>query len=393
MYSLLMAVVFALLPEFWELAPADASESDSRIDQCLRYGAGQMKKTAEAISDPLLLPFAAKPDSAWKTSGMYDWRSGFFPGALWYSWEFSRDDALKAAAIRWTEALEPVKDFTRNHDVGFMIFCSYGNAYRLTGDERYREVILQAAKSLITRFNPNVGLIQSWNAGKRWNYPVIVDNMMNLELLFWASKNGGGRELYTIAETHALNTLKHHVRDDGSTFHVVDFEPETGVVRAKNTHQGFSDDSCWSRGQAWGVYGFTMTYRETKNPIFLSAAQRLADYFIAHLPEDHIPYWDFQATDVPGEPRDSSAGSIAASGLLELSALVRDANARDRYRKAALDIISSLCSPAYQTEGTATPAILLHATGSKPHGADVDVALIYGDYYFLEALLRYKKAM
>jgi unsaturated chondroitin disaccharide hydrolase len=386
-------LVLTVLASLWIVFPVFGANQDRQFEQCFRFGIAQLKKTVESVRDPLLLPIAAKPDSAWKNARMYDWRSGFFPGLLWYAYEFSKDEALKEAAITWTEGLEPVKDYTGNHDVGFMIFCSYGNGYRLTKNEAYRQVILQAAKSLVTRYNPKVGLIQSWNANSRWKFPVIVDNMMNLELLFWASKNGGSRELYTIAETHALNTMKNHVRADGSTFHVVDYDPETGAIRAKNTAQGFADDSCWTRGQAWGVYGFTLTYRETKNPEFLKTACRLADYFIAHLPEDKIPYWDFQAPGIPNEPRDSSSGAIAASGMLELSTLVKDKKAAAKYRQAALDILASLCSSRYLAEGTASPAILLHATGAKPHNADVDVSLIYGDYYFLEALLRVKRGI
>lgn len=383
----------ALLLGFSVSARAQAPDFERAVDHALKFGASQLRKSVETVRDPLLLPISAKPDSAWKNGGMYDWRSGFFPGALWYAWESERSDDLKTAAVRWTEGLEPVKDYTGNHDVGFMIYCSYGNGYRLTKDEAYRAVILQTAKSLTTRYNPKVGLIQSWNAGGRWKYPVIVDNMMNLELLFWASKNGGSRDWYDIAVSHARNTAKNHIRPDGSTYHVVDYDPGTGAVRARNTHQGYADDSCWSRGQAWGIYGFTMTYRETGMPEFLQTARRLADYFIARLPEDKVPYWDFQAPGGPDKPRDSSAGAVAASGLLELSTLVGEKAAAAKYRKAALDILASLCSPKYLAEGTASPAILLHATGSKPHNSEVDVSLIYGDYYFLEALLRHKRGM
>ncbi len=375
------------------IAGAQSTDFDRRIDHALQFGVSQLRKSVTVVSDPLLLPIAVQQGSPWKTAGMYDWRSGFFPGVLWYAWEHDRSDDLKAAAERWTEGLEPVKDYTGNHDVGFMIFCSYGNAYRLIKKDSYPAVILQAAKSLATRYNPQVGLIQSWNAGSRWKFPVIVDNMMNLELMFWASKNGGGKELYDIAVTHARNTAKNHIRPDGSTFHVVDYDPESGAIRAKNTHQGYADDSCWSRGQAWGLYGYAMTYRETKLPEFLQTACRLADYFIAHLPADNVPFWDFQAPGGSSEPRDSSAGAVAASGLLELSTLVTDKAASAKYRKAALDILSSLSTPPYLAEGTTSPAILLHATGSKPHNADVDVSLIYGDYYFMEALLRYKRGM
>jgi unsaturated chondroitin disaccharide hydrolase len=369
------------------------SDIDRRVDQALDYGVSQLKKTVDAMKDTGTFPVSTMPDGTWKTGSMYDWRSGYFPGCLWYAYEYSKDETLKEAAIRWTEALEPIKDYTGNHDVGFMIYCSYGNGYRLTGNEAYKPVMIRAAQSLATRYKRNVGLIQSWGANDRWKYPVIVDNMMNLELLFRAYKNSGISELYLIAEEHALNTMQNHVREDGSTFHVVDYDPDTGAVRGKYTAQGYRDDSTWSRGQAWGLYGFTMTYRETRNPLFLETACKIADFFISHLPDDCVPYWDFFAPDIPDEPRDSSAAAIAASGLLELSTLVRDNDKRERYHTAALNILSSLCSPEYLTEGTGSFGILRHGTGSKPHNSEIDVSLIYGDYYFLEALLRYRRGI
>jgi unsaturated chondroitin disaccharide hydrolase len=363
----------------------------ARLNHSLDYAFSLVNKTLAALPDTALMPVSTKPDGvSWMTAGIYDWRSGFFPGCLWMAYIYRPDDSLKAAASKWTEKLEPVKDYSGNHDVGFMIFSSYGNGYRLTGNKKYREVILRAARSLAKRYKPSVGLIQSWNADRRWQYPVIIDNMMNLEILFWAAKNGGDPDLYAIAETHALNTLKNHVRPDGSTWHVVDYDPATGNIRGKYTHQGFADSSTWSRGQAWGVYGFTMVYRETKNPLFLNTAKKLADYFISHLPRDFIPFWDFQGPGIPNEPRDSSAAAIASSGLLELSVLAGNANDENRYRQAALNLLSALCSPIYMTEEGSGAAILRHATGSKPHNSDVDGSLIYGDYYFLEALLRYK---
>ncbi len=370
-----------------------ASVGRSVIDNPMRYAVGKLRASVQSVRDPLKLPVSAKPDSAWKTAGMYDWRSGFFPGCLWYAFEYSRDDSLKAAAIRWTEGLEPVKNYTANHDVGFMMFCSYGNGYRLTGNPAYKDVLLQSARSLSTRFNPTVGCILSWNPNSRWKFPVIVDNMMNLELLFWAAKNGGGDDLRKIAETHALTTMKNHVRPDGSTFHVIDYDPSTGEVRARNTAQGYADGSAWSRGQAWGIYGFTMTYRETKNPLFLETATKIADYYIAHLPADLVPYWDFQAPNIPDEPRDSSAAAIAASGLLELAGFVQDRTKAESYRATAISILKSLSAKPYLTAGTNTPAVLAHATGAKPNKSEVDVSLIYGDYYFMEALLRLKRGM
>jgi len=370
-----------------------SSDFDKRVEHCLNYARKQLKKSVNIIQDAGKFPTSTKPDGTWNTRDMYDWRSGHFPGCLWYAFENSSDISLKEAAMKWTESLEPVKDYTGNHDVGFMIFCSYGNGFRLTGDESYREVMLRAARSLATRYNPTVGLIQSWNSGKRWQFPVIIDNMMNLELLFWASKNGGDPELYKIAESHALNTIKNHVRKGGGTLHVVDFDPESGVVRSKNTSQGYADNSTWTRGQAWGLYGFTMTYRETSNILFLETARKIADFFIKNLPEDYIPYWDFMAPNIPNEPRDTSAAVIAASGLLELSTLVSNKEESIRYNRAALNILSSLCSEEYLSEGTESEGILLHGVGSKPHNSEIDVSLIYGDYYFLEALLRYKRGI
>lgn len=371
---------------------SDFSDS-ALIEPPMRYAVEKLKASVQSVRDPLKLPISARPDSVWKTGGMYDWRSGFFPGCLWYAYEFSRDDSLKAAAIRWTEGLEPVKNYTGNHDVGFMMFTSYGNGYRLTGNPAYKDVLLTSARSLSTRFNPTVGCIMSWNPNSRWKFPVIVDNMMNLELLFWAARNGGGEDLRKIAETHALTTMKNHVRPDGSTFHVIDYDPATGAVRARNTAQGYQDGSAWSRGQAWGLYGFAMTYRETKNPVFLETARKIADYYIAHLPADSVPYWDFQAPNIPDEPRDSSAAAIAASGLLELSGFVDDGAVAKKYRTTAVSILKSLAQPPYLTVGTRTSAILAHATGAKPNNSEVDVSLIYGDYYFMEALLRLKRGM
>lgn len=366
---------------------------ESRIDRCFSFAGDQLKKTAETENDTSKFPVNTTPDGLWVTTGMRGWTSGFFPGCLWFMYDYSSDDTWKELAVKWTAGLEEIKNYTGNHDVGFMIYNSYGNGYRLTENPAYKEVILQAAGSLATRYNPEVKSIMSWNPRGNWKFPVIVDNMMNLELLFWASKNGGSGELFEIAENHALTTAGNHVRDDGSTFHVVDYDPETGKVRGKYTAQGYADDSCWSRGQAWGLYGFTVTYRETENAIFLETAKKIADYFVDNLPEDHVPYWDFNAPDKPNEKRDTSAAAIAASGLLELEILVNDKNLARKYHRAALNILNSLSSPPYLAEDSNSSGILLHGVASIPGGNAVDVSLIYGDYYFLEALLRLKRGI
>ena len=366
-----------------------ADEANKSMDHALQFAQGQLKKSVAQIKDPTLLVRSTAPDGSWKTIKASDWTSGFFPGLLWMASEYSSGSEFRPWAEKWTATLEEQKKNTGDHDVGFRIFCSYGNGYRLTHKADYQEVILATAASLATRFNPRVGCTRSWNHGT-WTFPVIIDNMMNLELLFWASKNGGDPAWFDMAVKHAQTTMQNHVRPDGGTYHVVDYHIETGAVIKKQTHQGYQDESTWGRGHAWAIYGFTVAYRETGDHRFLETAQKLANYFISRLPADSVPYWDFQAPGIPNEPRDSSAGAIAASGILELSTLVPDKKEREKLRQAAHAILESLCSPSYLAEGTKLSSILQHATGHKPKDTEVDVGLIYGDYYFLEALLRYK---
>lgn len=346
------------------------------------------------------------------TTSMYDWTPGFFPGSLWYAYEFSKDEALKAEAIRWTEKLAPLQTFTQHHDLGFMMYCSYGNAYRLTGNTAYREILINSAKALSTRFNTTAGSIKSWNLFKSWHgnesyrFPVIIDNMMNLEMLFFASKVSGDDSFRKIAVKHAETTMHNHFRPDYSSYHVVCYDSTTGKVVARETAQGYADNSTWSRGQAWAIYGFTMTYRETKDPRFLKTAEGLAAYFInnKNLPADGVPYWDFNANEAGYQPginsyagkvskkyRDVSAASITASALLELSNYVNN-RAKENYRNAAIKILKSLSTGTYTAKpGTNGGFILKHSVGSIPHQAEIDVPLVYADYYYLEALLRYNR--
>lgn len=343
------------------------------------------------------------------TTDMYDWTSGFFPGNLWYAYEYTKDTALKNAAVQWTEQLEPLKKFTQHHDLGFMMYCSYGNAYRLTGNEKYKEVLIQSARSLSTRYNPATGCIKSWNAFKSWHgdktyrFPVIIDNMMNLELLFFASKASGDTSFRHIAVSHALATMKNQVRKDYSSYHVVCYDSATGKVVARETAQGYADHSTWSRGQAWGIYGFTMTYRETKDKRFLKTARGMADFFInnENLPADKVPYWDFNAGEkgyTPGvksnaknitvKYRDASAAAITASALFELSTY--SGSKGKKYRMAAIKILHSLATPAYRASlGANGNFLLMQSVGSIPHNSEIDMPLVYADYYFLEALQRY----
>jgi unsaturated chondroitin disaccharide hydrolase len=370
------------------LAQASAQSLDALVEHAMHFADHQLRRTVVEIGDSARFPRNTSPDGSWETAPAREWTSGFFAGCLWYMNEFTKDPFFKNAAERWTAGMADQQFDTGTHDLGFKIFNSYGNGYRLYPSDEYRNVILQAGRTLTTRFNPVVGCIKSWD-NRRWQYPVIVDNMMNLELLFWSAGHGGTKRMREIAISHAEKTMQNHFRPDGSTYHVLDYDTTTGKVIARNTHQGYADESVWSRGQAWSMYGFTMTYRFTKDARFLKTAQRAADYFLGHLPSDGVPYWDFQAPNIPNEPRDVSAAAIAASALFELSHYPEREAERTRYLHAAEKILRSLCSPPYLAEGTNSHALLNHAVGSKPGNSQVDVSIIYADYYFIEAMMRY----
>ena len=326
-----------------------------------------------------------------------DWCSGFFPGNIWYTYELTGDKKWLPLAEKYTEALDSVQYLTWHHDVGFMIGSSYLNGYRFANKEEYKPVIIQTAKSLSTRFRPAAGVLQSWDADKGWQAqrgwkcPVIIDNMMNLELLFEASKLSGDSTYYNIAVKHADTTMKNHFREDNSCYHVVEYDTINGTVRSKMTHQGYSDESAWARGQAWALYGYTMCYRETGRPEFLQQAEKVEKYIFNNptLPADLIPYWDFNAPGIPNEPRDASAASCMASALYELSTYVPEK--KEQYKQEADKILQNL-THSYRAQLNGDKGfLLLHSTGSKPHDSEIDVPLSYADYYFLEALLRKAK--
>ncbi|HOP98203.1 MAG TPA: glycoside hydrolase family 88 protein [Verrucomicrobiota bacterium] len=323
--------------------------------------------------------------------GPRDWTSGFFPGSLWLLHEHTGDPKWKAHATNYTQRLEAIKSYGETHDLGFMLYCSYGNGYRLTRDPAYRDVLIAGARTLASRFNPTVGLIRSWDWGT-WKYPVIIDNMMNLELLMFAHKETGEDMFRDVAIKHADTTLKNHFRPDNSTFHVVDYDPATGAILSKETRQGYNDASAWARGQTWGLYGYVMMHRETKNVAYLDQARKIAEFLIHHtnMPSDKVPYWDFNAPGIPNEPRDASAAAIMASALLELSDFVEPADAA-RYREFATAQLRSLASPAYRANpGENGHFLLMHGVGDLPRQGEVDAPLVYADYYFLEALSRLK---
>lgn len=319
-----------------------------------------------------------------------EWCSGFWPGILWYDYEYTHDLNILDAARKYTGSLGYLSEIPAfDHDLGFLLYCSYGNGYRLTKDSTYKKILLCAANTLATLFNPKVGTILSWPREvkeKNWPHNTIMDNMMNLELLFWAAANGGDHRLYDIAVSHADKTMQCHFRKDFTSYHVAVYDTVDGHFIKGVTHQGYADNSMWARGQAWAIYGFTMMYRETRNPNYLAFVQKVADVYLDRLPKDGVPYWDFNDPNIPNAPRDASAAAITASALLELSSFLKN---DVRYKAAAVKMLRSLSSSAYQA-GKAKSAFLLHSTGNMPKHSEVDYAIVYADYYYLEALLRLK---
>jgi unsaturated chondroitin disaccharide hydrolase len=363
-----------------------------------RVPAGRLPKTYYSATDKL-----ETSDAGW-------WTSGFYPGTLWYLYEFSHDSSLLREASQRLRLLEKEQYNRGTHDLGFMMYCSFGNALRLgvpsfpaffdgnhldsnhLDSNHLDSILLHSARSLSTRFNPTVGCIRSWDS-KPWKYPVIIDNMMNLELLFWATHISNDSSFYRIAVTHANTTMHNHFRPDYSSFHVVDYDTATGEVLGKKTAQGYSDSSAWARGQAWGLYGYTVMYRSTHDPKYLEQAEHIAHFILAnpHLPADKIPYWDFNAPDIPRALRDASAAAVIASALIELSRYAAPATGGE-YLDVAEQIIVNLSSNTYKAVvGSNGGFLLRHSVGHFPAKSEVDVPLTYADYYFVEAMLRYKE--
>ncbi|GAB3014300.1 glycoside hydrolase family 88 protein [Niabella terrae] len=416
MYQKLVIAAFALLTlvSSCALSHRSARLPDDFVAENMTHARLMLKDMLKAADPQFNKERGAYPRTTDKngkmvTTSMYDWTPGFFPGSLWYAYEYSGDEQLKKEAVKWTEKMEGLKTFTGHHDLGFMMYCSYGNAYRITGNEAYKQILIRSAKSLSSRFNPVTGCIKSWNVFRSWHgerryyFPVIIDNMMNLEMLFFASKVSGDTSFRHVAIRHAETTMKHHFRSDYSSYHVVCYDSTTGKVQTRETAQGYADNSTWSRGQAWAIYGYTMVYRETGDKRFLQMAQGLADYFINSktLPEDKIPLWDFNANQpgfTPGvrsyanqveKPyRDASAAAITASALLELSTYTSGSPSQ-HYKAAAVSMLRSLGSDQYRAQrGSNGNFIIKHCVGSIPHHSEIDVPLVYADYYFIEALLR-----
>ena len=344
------------------------------------------------------LPADKFPKTYFPTTDKYEfsnsgwWCSGFYPGTLLYLYQQTNDKALYDEAMRILVPLKKEEFNKSTHDLGFMMYCSFGNANLIEPKESYKEILLNSARSLSTRYSPTVGCIKSWD-GKPDEFLVIIDNMMNLKLLFWATQVSGDSSFYKIAVTHANTTIKNHFRADNSSYHVINYNAKTGEVQQKRTAQGAADESAWARGQAWGLYGYTETYRETKDKKYLEQANRIAQFILSHpnLPADKIPYWDFNAPGIPNALRDASAASIMASAFLELCTYV-DKKTAKTYFAAAETMLKSLSSPEYKaTDGTNGGFLIKHGVGHNPNKTEIDVPLTYGDYYYVEAMMRYKK--
>ncbi len=388
-------------------ATVHAQQTSEPMSQVVERGLSRAKSQslilADALKDqPGALPRTFEPSKGAKEPSLqtirYDhWVSGFFPGVLWMLYENSQcqNQQLRQWAEMYTQRVEPAKKVTNTHDLGFMLYCSFGQGYRLTGNQHYLDVIHEGTQSLLTRWNEKLGVIKSWDSGRRWQYPVIIDNMMNLEMLCFMTRESGDRKYERIAEKHANTTMKNHFRPDFSTFHVVSYDTITGQPHAKNTAQGYADGSSWSRGQAWGLYGYTMMYRETLNPKYLKQAQEIGKFLMNHprLPKDKIPYWDYDAPGIPHAKRDASAAAVMASALIELSQL-DPSDLAPQWLALAEQQLRTLSSPEYlANEGEMGGFIIKHGVGHHQAGAEVDVPLTYGDYYYVEALMRMKQLL
>ncbi|GAA3650217.1 glycoside hydrolase family 88 protein [Flavivirga jejuensis] len=390
-----MTRLFFILTMFLMVACASPKKQKPTFSptEMLDLSVLKTKKTLKSLKITDSFPRNISKDKQdWGLVGVKDWCSGFWPGVLWHAYEYSGDASIKKGAEEFTLPIKPIAySPAQNHDIGFMVYCSYGNGYRLTGNQEYKDVLLSAADTLATLYNPAVGSILSWpEKTDEYAHNTIIDNMMNLELLFWASKNGGDKKLYDIAVSHAEVTMKYLVRADNSVYHLGEFNDITGEFIKGHTHQGYADESMWARGQTWGLYGFAIAYRETGKEEFLNTSIKLADHFLNRLPEDGIPYWDFDDPKIPNAPKDASAATVAACGMLELSGLVKDKVLKAKYEDAARNFIKILSSENYFS-GDTNQALLLHSLGHYPNNTEIDVPIIYADYYYMEALSRLRK--
>ena len=382
-------------------AACNTSNKEFNVDEALDYCNLQVNSTLSIMHgkedkiDYTMMPrniLNGENEWNYRKAAKDEWCGGFWPGILWYDYEYTGDEKIKEEAEKFTASLKFLSETPAyDHDLGFLVFCSYGNGYRLTNNPEYKQVILNTADSLATLFNPRVGTILSWprNVKMFGGHNTIMDNLINLEMLFWAAKNGGNPYLADIAISHADKTMKHLFRPDYTSYHVAVFDTITGEFIRGCTHQGYADNTMWARGQAWAIYGYTTIYRETNDSRYLDFVQNVADVFIKNLPEDYVPYWDFNDPSIPNSTRDASSAAIVASALLELSTFLPDEKGA-KYKEAAIRMLESLSSNKYRS-GKINTSFLLHSTGNLPAKSEIDASIIYADYYYIEALLRLKK--
>lgn len=364
------------------------SNKESWYQNSLEVASNQLTLQVEEMGDIVGFPRSIRADTL-RLDNIYDWTSGFFPGSLWYMYELSGNEFFKEEATKFTSYLHDIRYYKGTHDLGFMIYCSYGNQLRLTNDSTIIPIIVQTSDNLISRFNETTQTIRSWDFGE-WQYPVIIDNMMNLEMLFWASDYTNDPKYKDVAIKHANTTLEHHFREDMSSYHVIDYDTITGGVVSKGTHQGYSDDSHWARGQAWGLYGYVVCYRYTQDAKYLKAAEDIADYIIDMVKtDDLIPYWDYVAPNIPDAPRDASAAAITSSALFELSKY--SSQTKTEYYNYAETILKNLSGEKYLSkQGENFGFVLTHSVGHLPANSEIDTPINYTDYYYLESLKRYR---
>ena len=413
-WIVLTALAYSLTAAQAQTPQAEKAFIKENMEFATKQYSLMMQTPAQGKNGKAIMPHRMRKDGTPSKGSIYLWTAGFFPGTLWYLSNYTGDKALQDSALVYTHQMEPAKTFTDNHDIGFMMYCSYGNANRFAPKDEYEDILVESARSLCTRFRPQAKVIQSWNGFRSWHgdkvydFPVIIDNMMNLELLFHASKVTGDESFRKVAISHAEQVMHHQVRKDYSCFHIIYYDKKTGKPIKGETSQGYSDNSAWSRGQAWGIYGFTMCYRETKDKRFLKTAEKMADFYLDHpnLPSDKVAWWDFNAFQEGYTPgirsnarkmvnnyRDASAAACVASALLELSTYSKGSKSK-KYLESAKQILHVLGSTNYRAElGKNANFILMHSVGTVPHNAEIDVPLVYADYYFIEALFRYDKLL
>lgn len=393
-----MIFSFVLLAELFLGGITQGGNVRFNLEKNLAYCNTQIQRTLSEIKDKDGMPRSIMDSlSHWKLVpvDITDWTVGFWPGILWYNYENTHKETDTSIAQKYNDLLNPLTKIpVYDHDLGFQIFCSYGNGYRLTGNKAYKQIILNAADTLATLFNPKVGTILSWPREvkpRNWPHNTIIDNMINLEMLFWASKNGGDRRLYDMAVRHAEVTMENQFRSDGGCFHVAVYDTVTGKLIKCVTHQGYADSSLWARGQAWAIYGYTMVYRETSDKKFLRFAEKVTDLYLRRLPKRmYVPYWDFDAPNIPNAPKDAAAAAVVSSALLELCQLEDDAQKAIKYKQAAINMLVELSSDKFQSRAS-KPSFLLHSVGHWPQKSEVNASINYADYYYIEALTRYKK--